>query len=203
MSDSVQPHRWQPTRLPRPWVSPDKNTEVGCHFLLQCMKMKSENEVAQSCPTLSDPMDYILPGCSIHGICQARVLEWGAIAFSICDQHVLWKNSVSLCPASFCTPRPNLPVVADISWLPTFAFQSPMMKKTSFLVLVLKDLTGLCGTGQLELLQHQWLGHRLWWLWCWIVCLGNKLRSFCHFWHCPQVLHFGLFCWLWGLLHFF
>ena len=64
-----------------PWDSPDKNTGVGCHFLLQCMKVKSESEVAQSCPTLSDPMDYSLPGSSIHGIFQARVPEWGAIAF--------------------------------------------------------------------------------------------------------------------------
>ena len=72
---------WQPTRLPRPWDSPGKNTGVGCHFLLQCMKVKSESEIAQSCPTLSDPMDCSLPGSSIHGIFQARVLEWGAIAF--------------------------------------------------------------------------------------------------------------------------
>ena len=82
MSDSVRPHRWQPTRLPRPWDSPGKNTGVGCHFLLQCMKMKSEREVAQSCPTLSNPMDCSLLGCSVHGIFQARVLEWVAIAFS-------------------------------------------------------------------------------------------------------------------------
>ena len=82
MSDSVQPHRWQPTRLPRPWDSPGKNTGVGCHFLLQCMKVKSESEVAQSCLTLRDPMDCSLPGSSIHRIFQARVLEWGAIAFS-------------------------------------------------------------------------------------------------------------------------
>ena len=82
MSDSVRPHRQQPTRLPRPWDSPGKNTGVGCHFLLQCMKVKSESEVAQSCPTLSDPMDCSLPGSSIHWIFQARVLEWGAIAFS-------------------------------------------------------------------------------------------------------------------------
>ena len=71
------------TKLCRPWDSPGKNTGVGCHFLLQCMKVKSESEVAQSCPTLSDPMDCSLPGSSIHGIFQARVLEWGAIAFSI------------------------------------------------------------------------------------------------------------------------
>ena len=81
VSDSVQPHRWQPTRLPRPWDSPGKNTGVGCHFLLQGMKVRSESEVAQLCPTLSDPMDYSLPGSSVHGIFQARVLEWGAIAF--------------------------------------------------------------------------------------------------------------------------
>ena len=78
----LQPHRGQPTRLPRPWGSPGKNTGVACHFLLQSMKVKSEIEVAQSCPTLSDPMDCSLPGSSVHGIFQARVLEWGAIAFS-------------------------------------------------------------------------------------------------------------------------
>ena len=72
----------KPTRLPRPWDSPGKNTGVGCHFLLQCMKVKRESEVAQSCPTLSDPMDCSLPGSSVHGIFQARVLEWVAIAFS-------------------------------------------------------------------------------------------------------------------------
>ena len=82
MSNSVRPHRRQPTRLPIPWDSPGKNTGVGCHFLLQCMKVKSESEVVQSCPTLSDPMDCSLPGSSIHGIFQARVLEWVAIAFS-------------------------------------------------------------------------------------------------------------------------
>ena len=82
VSNSVQPHRRQATRLPRPWDSPGKNTGVGCHILLQCMKVKSESEVAQSCPTLSDPMDCSPSGSSIHGIFQARVLEWGAIAFS-------------------------------------------------------------------------------------------------------------------------
>ena len=79
---TVRSHRWQPTRLRRSWDSPDKNTGVGCHVLVQCMKVKSESEVAQSCPTLSDPMDCSPPGSSIHGIFQARVLEWGAIAFS-------------------------------------------------------------------------------------------------------------------------
>src|SRR5574340_699056 len=87
MSDSVRPHRRQPTKLPHPWDSPAKNTGVGCHFLLQCMKVKSESEVVQLCPTLSDPMDCSLPGSSIHGIFQARVLEWGAIAFYIVLNH--------------------------------------------------------------------------------------------------------------------
>ena len=81
MSDSVRPHRWQPTSLPQPWDSPGKKTGVGCHFLLQCMKVKSESEVTQWCPTLSDPMKCIPSGSSIHGIFQARVLEWVAIAF--------------------------------------------------------------------------------------------------------------------------
>ena len=76
MSDSVLPHRQQPTRLPRPWDSPGKNSGVCCHFLLQCMKVKSESEVTQSCPTLSNPRDYSPPGSSIHGIFQAGVLEW-------------------------------------------------------------------------------------------------------------------------------
>ena len=82
MFDSVRSHRQQPTRLPCPWDSPGKNTGVGCHLHLQCMKVKSENEVTQSYPTLNDPMDCSLPGSSIHRIFQARVLEWGAIAFS-------------------------------------------------------------------------------------------------------------------------
>ena len=82
MSDSVRPHEQQPTRLPCPWDSPGKNNGVGCHLFLQCMKMKSASEVPQSCPTVCDPMDCSLPGSSIHGIFQARVLEWGATAFS-------------------------------------------------------------------------------------------------------------------------
>ena len=90
MSDSVRPHRRQPARLPHPRDSPGKNTGVGCHFPLQCMKVKSESEVAQSCPTLSGPMDCSPLGSSVHGIFQARVLEWGAIAFSA---HVLIHNS--------------------------------------------------------------------------------------------------------------
>ena len=71
-----------PPGPPHPWDSPGKNTGVGCHFLLQCMKVKSESEVALSCPTVRKPMDCSLPGSSVHGIFQARVLEWGAITFS-------------------------------------------------------------------------------------------------------------------------
>ena len=82
VSDFVRPQRRQPTRLRCPWDSPGKNTVVGCHFLLQCMKLKSEREVAWSCPTHSDPMDCSPLDFSIHGIFQARVLEWGTIAFS-------------------------------------------------------------------------------------------------------------------------
>ena len=80
---SLRPHRWAATRLLRPWDSPGKNIGVGCHFLLQCMKVKSESEVAQWCPTLSDPKECSLPGSSVLGILQARALEWGAIAFSV------------------------------------------------------------------------------------------------------------------------
>ena len=76
------PHSRPPTRLPHPWDSSGKNTGVGCHFLLQCMKVKSEREVTQSCPTLCDPMNCSPTGSSIHGIFQVRGLEWGAIAFS-------------------------------------------------------------------------------------------------------------------------
>ena len=92
---TLQPHRRQPTRLPHPWDSPGKNTGVGCHFLLQCMKVKSEREVAQSCPTLSDPVDYSPPGSSVHGIFQARGLEWGAIAFS--NGPVCWLHIFAFC----------------------------------------------------------------------------------------------------------
>ena len=82
VSDSLQPHGLQPIRLLCPWDFPGKSTGVGCHFLLQCMKVESESEVAQSCLTLCDPMDCSPPGSCVHGIFQATVLEWGAIAFS-------------------------------------------------------------------------------------------------------------------------
>ena len=98
MSNSVRLHRRQPIRLLHPWDSPGKSTGVGCHFLLQCMKMKSESEVAQSCPTLSDPMDCSLPGSSAHGIFQARALGWGAIAFS--DELLRALKRILMCTSS-------------------------------------------------------------------------------------------------------
>ena len=110
--------------------------------------------------------------------------------------------SISLRPASFHIPRPILPVTPGVSWLPTFAFQSPIMKRTFFWgVLVLKGLVGLHRTIQLQFLQRYSLRDRLGLPWYWMVCLGNEQRSFCHFWYCIQVLHFGLFCWPWWLLH--
>ena len=127
MSDSVRPHRRWPTRLCRPWDSPGKNTGAGCHFLLQCMKVKSESEVAQSCPTLRDPMDCSLPGSSIHGIFQARVLEWVAIAFSKKKkkkkESFFIKYAVFVSELDLLSPRPffliHLPCMCS-----SFCFQS-------------------------------------------------------------------------------
>ena len=98
--------------LPSPWDSPGKNTGVGFHFLLQCMKVKSESEVAQSCPTPSDPMDCSLPGSSIHGIFQARVLKWGAIAYSNLNPAAAAK-SLQLCP-TLCDPTDSSPLGSPI-----------------------------------------------------------------------------------------
>ena len=133
----MRPHRWQPTRLPHPWDSPGKNIGVGCHFLLQRMKVKSESEVPQPCLTLSDPMDRSLPSSSVHGIFQARVLEWGVPLLSLTIYHILLKNSITvriiniyavqfssiaqLCP-TLCDPMnnsmPGLPVHHQLSESP-------------------------------------------------------------------------------------
>ena len=102
----MRPHRRQPTRLPCLWDSPGKNTGVGCHFLLQCMKVKIE--VAQSCLTLSDPMDCSLPGSSVRGISQARVLEWVAIAFSELGTFAAVAKSRQSCP-TLCDPIDSSP----------------------------------------------------------------------------------------------
>ena len=111
---TVRPHRQQPTRLLCPWDSPGKNSGVDCHFLLQCMKVKSESEVAQSCLTLCDPMDCRPPGSSIHGIFQARVLEWGAVAFSMTNLQFSQFSSVTQSCPTLCDPMnystPGLPV---------------------------------------------------------------------------------------------
>ena len=128
MSDSVQPHGLH--RLPRAWDSPGKNTGVGCHCLLQCMKVKSESEVAQSCPTLSGPMDRSLPGSSVHGLFQARVLEWGATAFSVLKhrllisalhpelfQKVLKVSSYSCTQFTRCRGRWQAPTASANLWL--------------------------------------------------------------------------------------
>ena len=115
MTDSVRPHRRRPTRLPRPWDSPGKNTGAGCHCLLQCLKVKSKREVTQSCPTLSDPMDYSLPGSSVHGIFQARVLEWAAMQCDpnslhihvfkcLCACVLILFSCVTLCDPMDCSP---------------------------------------------------------------------------------------------------
>ena len=119
VSDSVRPHRWQPTRLPHPWDSPSKNTGVGCHFLLQCMKVKSESEVTRSCLTLINPMDCSPPGSSAHGIFQARVLEWGAIAFSIsrqCQMYCL----MMLEDHCLITLKKNLPLTREMLVCPFY-----------------------------------------------------------------------------------
>ena len=126
MSDSVQPHRRQPTRLPRSWDSPGKNTGVGCHFLLQCMKVKSESEVAQLCPALSDHMDCSLPGSSVHGIFQARVLEWSAIAFSgRCMSGCKDFGRLGEHGSKLCNPETKSPLIAEnemIKFSPCVAF---------------------------------------------------------------------------------
>ena len=113
MSDSVRPHRWQPTMLPHPWDSPGKNTGMGCHFLLQCMKVKSECEVAQSCLTRSNSMDCSLLGSSVHGIFQARVVEWDAIAFSHNIAATAAAESLQLC-LTLCNPMDSSPPVSPV-----------------------------------------------------------------------------------------
>ena len=110
MSDSVHPH---------PWDSPGKNTGEGCHFLLQSIKVKSDSEVAQSCPTLCDRMDCSLPGSSIHGIFQARVLQWGAIALS---PMVFSKSEVQATAIKTLISKPCLTPFSNSEFLVTFPF---------------------------------------------------------------------------------
>ena len=120
----MRSHTRQPSRLLCPWDSPGKNTGVGCHFLLQCMKVKSESEIAQLCPTLSEPMDCSLPGSSAHGIFQARVLEWGVIAFS----PALWALVIHRyfrgpnCPLSKADKKKHKVVFAAVNHFPFSVF---------------------------------------------------------------------------------
>ena len=160
MSDSGRPHRQQPTRPHHPWDSPGKNTGVGCHFLLQCMKVKSESEVAQSCPTLSDPMDRSLPGSSIHGIFQARVLEWGAIAFSACclkpkTKHLMWSGQAHL---------ENLPMLRSTDLGPYSYLQIPFCH--IIMGIIFNHIHAFCphlrGDYARSCLQHIFLGTVLW-----------------------------------------
>ena len=128
MSNSVRPHRWQPTRLPCPWNSPGKNTGVGCHFLLQHMKVKSEREVAQLSTTLCDPMNCSLPGSSVHGIFQARALEWGVIAFSEKGKRAPFFT----CPLSLCFPKVTVPCgLYPARTLPVFFTYSDVQQENS------------------------------------------------------------------------
>ena len=145
MSDSVRSHRRQPTRLLRLWDLPGKNTGVGCHFLLQCMKVKSESEVPQSCPTPSDPMDCSPPGSSAHGIFQARALEWGAVAFSnIYIQVYIVVNPIypnTLQYYLFLTTRDKVVIVR-----PGCLTYSEKIRGTFFFTSVVKDV-GVCMEG--------------------------------------------------------
>ena len=151
MSDSVRPHRRQTTRIPRPWDSPGKSTGVGCHCLLQCMKVKSESEVFQSCLTLSDPMDCSLPGSSVNGILQARVLEWGAFrllhvlaivndAFMNSGVHISFQNNIYVWVELLGHMVVLFLVVCVCVWKPLLSFPQclhqftcpPRMSKVSF-----------------------------------------------------------------------
>ena len=152
VSDSVRPHRQQPTRPRCPWDSPGKNTGVGCHFLLQCMRVKSESEVAQSCLTLSDPMDCSLPGSSVHGIFQVRVLEWVAIAFSdIC---------VMICYKMLCSVLIWCGMVSYTYWYVMITLTSQWLKhnRSFFLAHAVAPLCMWVGTCLM-----QWFRDLGWW----------------------------------------
>ena len=138
MSDSVRPHRQQPTRLRRLWDSPGKNTGVGCHFLLRCTKVKSESEVAQLCRTLSDPMDWSPPGSSVHGIFQARTPRIAKIfAWSLSFLRVFWGNEPSQdWLLAVFLPQPS---IHPSSWLQLCrSYSLPSKFLTNHLTIILK-----------------------------------------------------------------
>ena len=133
--------------------------------------------------------------CRVFLCCWKRVFAMTS-AFS-------WQNSISLCPASFRIPRPNSHVTPGVSWLPTFAFQSPIMKMSYFWGDSSRRSYRSSQNHSTSASSALLVRHRLGLLWYWMICLGNEQRTFCHFWDCIQVLHFGLFCWPWWPLHFF
>ena len=113
----MRPHRRQPTRLPRPWDSPGKNTGVGCHFLLQCMKVKTESEVAQLCLTLSDPMDCSLPGSSVHGICQAHHISTEIFSVSHVERVVIIPLLIESKEIPKCIDKDSAETLSFHKWL--------------------------------------------------------------------------------------
>ena len=194
MPDSVRPQRRQPTRLPHPWDSPGKNTGVGCYFLLQCRKVKSESEVVQSCPTLSDPMDYSPPGSSIHGTFQAwKVLEyWSGVpspspigGLGIPFNPAIWhlsiypKKTKTLIRKDICTPMfiAALFTVAKVWKLSKFPPTDKGIKKKWYGSV---DKESTCNEG--DLLQCRVPGFDPWvrkipWRWKWqptLVILPGK-----------------------------
>ena len=144
MSNSVRPRRRQPTRLPRPWDSPGKNTGVGCHVLLQCMKVKSESEVAQLCPILSNSMDCSPPGSSVHGILQARILEWVAISSSRGSSQPRDQTCVSCIKGGFLTePSIYLSSILHVCHLPSiyYAFHLLSISPSLYHLLIIYHLS--------------------------------------------------------------
>ena len=154
VSDSVQHYRRKPTRLPYPWNSPGKNTGVGCHFLLQGMKVKSESEVALSCPTVSDSMDCSPPGSSVHGIFQGRVLEWDAIAFSVFTSRLFNCSYVTRWASLVAQMVKHLPAMQETQ-LQSLGGEDPLEKEmaTDFSVLAWEI------HGQRSLVGHSSCGH--------------------------------------------
>ena len=155
LSDSVRPHGLQPSRLLRPWDFPGKSTGVGCHCLLWWFTLpfqfKSEfgdkefviwaTVSSHSCFCWLHRASPSLAAKHIINLILVFTIFW--CPWLCCCKRVFaktsvfsWQNSSSFCTASFGTPRPNLPVTPGISWLPTFAFQSPMMKRTFVVVVV-------------------------------------------------------------------
>ena len=135
MSDSVRPHKWQPTRLPCPWDSPGKNTGVGCHFLLQCMKVNSEREVTQSCPTLSDPMD-----CSTRSFPSHHQLPEPAQTHVHGVSDAIQPSDPLSCPSPLAPIPPSIRVFSNES---TLHMRWPKYRSFSFSIIPSKEIPGL------------------------------------------------------------